>query len=932
MTMVVVAAFVGHASPAQATTQTAPAVTPETLTVAAGQTFNDAALAPNGTWFVGTNAGLLAFPRTQAGGLGPSPAPVTWETRSVADAVAVRPDGGQIAVAFAPNPDDTAIIAVYDLPLTGAAPVRVLRGPSAGWLWDIQSMAWDADGNLYALGWIDGSGDYWWGISVFAPSTGENQLPARTIEAVPTSTNRSGANRNGQAWSVITVDGSSDLIIGHATTFDGLASGYLRAPLGVGAQDPVDRLAGPVGRIVTTADGTLFTLSGATLTAWDAGARWTEAPLLTVSGMPTGTFSALGAPSAGSSLEVLTYSGTTLSRYTYPITASGDPSASIVLPASTAAAPAVTLGTITGEPRTGVRLHVSVSSATGSPEPSGIISWQSSASATGPWTTIDGVSGNWYEPSASDAGKYVRASITLTNTEGTADATSTPVGPIRPAVVGSRTDLYEPHATAVDSLGRVYAANHTRAVTVHAQAGNVAPVAILDTPDGASGPLGISVDSQDRVWVAFNSCTIARYPALGASPAARIAAERSWQVPLLAAHPDFAWSSGCRGVVPTADGTAFWASNADIGTLGRFSATGPSGPLVPERILSGLTDVNTGLGPWGLTLEPITGNVVVAGNGSRVLAVTPGAGFVPVSGHTSANWSAWDEGWMAWQIIGLENAQAAVRRADGSTVIAAQGSPTVPFLQVLAPGAANGASPQLSLTTSSSLPFTQLAGFSVSADGSTAIVPSKLSALILPISLTDGSVPASWLAGNAVGQSGGYLRSISISPSEPEPSPPSASPSETPASTPSTPAAVTSPTVANAPAVNAVAQGPAASVTVPANSGAASNTSPSMLPQVQRAQTATATSPRTAPVVRTVSGSTLTLAIVDMPAGASVRTTLRRPNGSTVNGNVRVGAGGTLRMPKMRLNRPGRYIVTLTDSDTGVRRYVAIVVERAGLG
>ena len=937
MSMIVVAAtFAVHASPAQATTQTAPNVTPATLTVTAGQTFHDAALAPDGTWFVGTDTGLLAFPRTQAGGLGTSPAPVTWSdpvtstSRSVADAVAVRPDGDQIAVAFAERPDDPAIIAIYDLPLTGAAPVRVLRGPSLNWLWDIRSMAWDGDGNLYALGWIDGNGrDYWWGVSVFAPSTGENDQPARIIEAIPTSTGREGANRDFPTWSAITVDGARNLIIGHAATFDGLTSGYLRVPLGLDAQEPVDRLAGPVGRFVTTADGTLFNLSGATLTAWDAGARWTEAPTLTVSGMPTGTFSALGAPSTGSSLEVLTYSSTQLKRYTYPITSRGNALSSISLPTSPAAAPSVTLGDITGEPRTGVRLHVNVTTATGLPEPSGIITWQSAASASGPWTTIEDVSGNWYEPSASDAGRYLRASITLSNSEGSADATSSPVGPIRPEVVGSRTQLYQPHATAVDSRGRVYAANHTRWVTVHAQAGNVAPVAILDAPDGASDPLGISVDSQDRVWVAFNNCTIARYPALGASPAARIAADRSWQVPRLA----LPGSSGCRGVVPTADGSAFWASNSDTGTLGRFSATGPSGTLIPERILSGLytaySDPATPWGgPWGLTLDP-AGNVVIAANGYRVLAVTPNAGFIPQPDDTSANWAAWDEGWMAWQIIGLQSAQAAVRRADGSTVIVAQGSPSIPFLQVLPPGAADDSNPLLSLTTSTALPFMQLAGFSVSPDGSTAIVPSKLSALILPITLANGTVPGTWLAGSAVGQSGGYLRSISLSPSEPETSPSPPSPSETPATTPSAPAAPTSPTVASAPPATATAQAPAAAVSGPASSGATPNASPSMSTQVQRIQISSSASPGTAPVVRTLGSAPLALAIVDFPPGSTVRTTLRRPSGNAVVRQVRVGSDGTLQLPTKRLSRPGRYLVTLTD-DSGTRRYVAIVVQRSG--
>ena len=928
MSMIVVAAtFAVHASPAQATTQTAPNVTPATLTVTAGQTFHDAALAPDGTWFVGTDTGLLAFPRTQAGGLGTSPAPVTWSdpvtstSRSVADAVAVRPDGRQIAVAFAPSPNDTAIIAVYDLPLSDAAPVRVLRGPSSGALEDIRSMAWDADGNLYALGWIYDSPTWWWGVSVFAPSTGENDPPARII-----------GERRTWRWSAITVDGSRDLIIGHATTFDGLASGYLRVPLGLEAQDPVDRLAGPVGRFVTTAGGTLFNLSGATLTAWDAGARWTQAPLLTVSGMPTGTFSALGVPSTGSSVEVLTYSGTTLTRSTYPITASGDPNASIVLPASTPTAPAVTLGTITGEPRTGARLQVAVSSATGSPEPSGIITWQSATSTSGPWTTIDGVSGSWYEPSASDAGKYLRASLTLTNTEGSADATSTPVGPIRPAVAGSRTQLFDPHATAVDSRGRVYVANNERAVTVHAQAGNVAPVAVLDAPTGATNPLGLSIDSQDRVWVAFNNCTIARYPALGASPAVRIASDRSWHVPLLRAHPDGPRGGGCRGVVPITDGSAFWASNADAGTLGRFSATGPSGDLEPDRILGGLHNANDGQGPWGLTLDP-AGNVVVAGNGNRVLAVTPSAGFTPGENQTSADWAAWDEGWMAWQIIGLENAQAAVRRADGSTVIVAQGSPSIPFLQVLAPGATNATQPTLSLTTTPALPFERTAGFSVSADGSTAIVPSRAnSAMILPISLTDGSVPTTWLQGSAVGQSGGYLRSIALSPSEPEPSPSPSSPAEPPATTPSTPATVPSPTVADTAGTGATAQGPAPAVTPPATSGAAPSALPNTTTQTPRVETSSSTSPRTAPVVRKLSRTPLALVIDDFPSGSAVKTTVRRPDGSAVNGRARVGAGGKLRLPTMRLSRPGRYLVTLTDSASGTRRYVAIVVQRPGRG
>lgn len=44
-------------------------------------------------------------------------------------------------------------------------------------------------------------------------------------------------------------------------------------------------------------------------------------------------------------------------------------------------------------------------------------------------------------------------------------------------------------------------------------------------------------------------------------------------------------------------------------------------------------------------------------------------------------------------------------------------------------------------------------------------------------------------------------------------------------------------------------------------------------------------------------------------------------------GTVTAGADGTLRLPGIRLSRPGRMLIVLTD-ETGAKRYVAIQVRR----
>lgn len=525
----------------------------------------------------------------------------------------------------------------------------------------------------------------------------------------------------------------------------------------------------------------------------------------------------------------------------------------------------------------------------------------------------------------------VLTSAVVSAAQATSQPAPTTVEPAR-FISGDLTQLSAPHATAVDSRGLIYAGNEGRPVTVHAPtAGNFAPVATLDAPVNEWGsPYGISVDEQDRVWVAYDQCRIARYPDLGASPAALVLPDRVWQVPLLADGG----GSGCRGVVLTADGSSFWASNANYGTLGRFSATGPSGGvLVPDRILSGLAsnpqffpvgspnyNCCEYLGPWGLTLDP-DGNVVVVSQGNRVLAVNPDAGFVPQNEDTRDDWSTWNPEWTAWQITGLQYAMAAVRRPDGSTVVIADGSdgthvPRAPFLFVLPPGTSDAMQtpPLLSLTPSADLQFRSPAGFSVSANGETAFVPTKFYNEIAAFSLTDGSV--SWPPWTP-----------------PEPSTPAPSTPESSVSTPAGP----SPLPSTSTVVEASPSSPAAD-TAPVSTSSgdpASTVSPTRAiapgitlvsgESVQRVRTEFSSVVSAAPVVKATTGRAIAPIITGFPPGATVKATVRRGGKVVPVGTITAGADGTVRLPGMRLSRPGRLLIMLTD-ETGAKRYVAIQV------
>ncbi|MFM8827702.1 MAG: hypothetical protein ACKOGE_00230, partial [Actinomycetota bacterium] len=150
---------------------------------------------------------------------------------------------------------------------------------------------------------------------------------------------------------------------------------------------------------------------------------------------------------------------------------------------------------------------------------------------------------------------------------------------------GNLTSISNPHGVAVDSSGRMYLANQGGVVNVYqwANSGNVARTAGVPNPAGTNTPLGVFVNSDDHVWVAYNSGHVAEFgpnPGNGATPLRVIDAREAG-----------AYNS-IRGVVVDRDGYIYTA-DCDSGIIKVF-APDAVGAATPVRDLRGPV---TRLGP-----------------------------------------------------------------------------------------------------------------------------------------------------------------------------------------------------------------------------------------------------------------------------------------------------------------------------------------------
>lgn len=92
--------------------------------------------------------------------------------------------------------------------------------------------------------------------------------------------------------------------------------------------------------------------------------------------------------------------------------------------------------TITGTVQIGDVLTSTNGTWTGNPTPTYTLVWERGDAAEGPFTAIDGATATTYTLVEADEGKYIRCSVTGTNSQGSATENSAAVGPVTTSGAG----------------------------------------------------------------------------------------------------------------------------------------------------------------------------------------------------------------------------------------------------------------------------------------------------------------------------------------------------------------------------------------------------------------------------------------------------------------------------------------------------------------
>jgi hypothetical protein len=306
----------------------------------------------------------------------------------------------------------------------------------------------------------------------------------------------------------------------------------------------------------------------------------------------------------------------------------------------------------------------------------------------------------------------------ITRLGGQTSEPSTPVAPIAGSGVirGSQTQLAGPAGIARDSVGRLYIANRYGSdgnVTVYAAnaVGNVPPVARLTRPaGGADVPVGLAMTSNGDIWVSYESCFLARFPALAPSASGDVSANRVVNATTAGT------GSPCLGLAidPMSSEILLsrgWPSSS-IYTL-PADAGGPVGTpaswtdnVSPVRTVSGLDNV------FSVSVNDV-GDLLVRDDTS-VVKIPRLANGVVGSSVTPLQ-----------RVTHVGNATQVTERSDGSLVVVNDAGASVPVLDVFAPGATGAATPVQVVTGSAPASTTHLQGLTLSADELTAYVTSR---------------------------------------------------------------------------------------------------------------------------------------------------------------------------------------------------------------
>jgi hypothetical protein len=174
--------------------------------------------------------------------------------------------------------------------------------------------------------------------------------------------------------------------------------------------------------------------------------------------------------------------------------------------------------TTTGDPAVYSVVTASYGGLTGLPIPTLNGRWQVGDSASGPWSDIAGETGKTLELTPAFVGKFIRFSVTVSNTNGTNTAFSTPVGPVAGVptggvvrwIKGNNAELWPLRDIDMTDDGKIVVQNSSNANDLRffgtSQNGNVAAAqkASVDLGGGQNG-YGVSVAPDGGIWSAYYS-------------------------------------------------------------------------------------------------------------------------------------------------------------------------------------------------------------------------------------------------------------------------------------------------------------------------------------------------------------------------------------------------------------------------------------------
>ena len=204
---------------------------------------------------------------------------------------------------------------------------------------------------------------------------------------------------------------------------------------------------------------------------------------------------------------------------------------SIIPDVPTASAPHIASARIEGDYRIAGTLTATPGALTGYPDGVLTYKWQTSDSASGPWSDIAGVTDATYQPVLGDTYKYLRAAITITNSEGTDTAYSAGTSKLGHGYVrspssyigGSQTKLTtDPWVLRRLANGNILVANRYGNVSEFAAGAsfNAAPIREISVA-GYQNPSGLSVNKDGTIWISYENSKVVKVAAdagLNATP------------------------------------------------------------------------------------------------------------------------------------------------------------------------------------------------------------------------------------------------------------------------------------------------------------------------------------------------------------------------------------------------------------------------------